>query len=94
MFVKYFIFFYLTFSKIACNINYMRKKKFNKSEWYFGNKLFTVNNFEYDKSKFILSIGPDVYLFAKEICKYNLNQPKKLESFLRKCFRAYWEEQN
>jgi hypothetical protein len=68
------------------------KTKFTKS-WNMD-KLFTVNNFKYDKSKFILSIGPDVFEFARKKLGYNLSKPKKLESFLRKCFRSYWATKN
>ena len=69
------------------------KNKFNKSSRAYKDKLFTVNNFKYGPG-FLIKIGPDIYAFAKDKLKYDLNKPKQLESFLRKCFRAYWESKN
>jgi hypothetical protein len=64
------------------------KKTLKKN--YPQDKLFTVHNFKYDPSKVLLSIGPDVYQHAYDKLGYDLNKPKQLESFLRKCFRAYF----
>jgi hypothetical protein len=69
-----------------------KQPRFKKTHW--SDKLFTINNFKYDDGKFILSIGPDVYSFAKNTLDYDLTKPKQLESFLRKCFRAYWATKN
>ena len=71
----------------------MKKNNKFKKKWH-GDKMFVVNNFKYDAGKFLLEIGPDVFEFAREKLKYDLNKPKKLESFLRKCFRAYWATKN
>ena len=71
----------------------MKKLKFKKSSWHYQDKLFTINNFKYAPG-FLMKVGPDVYNFAKDELGYDLNKPKQLESFLRKCFRAYWEERN
>jgi hypothetical protein len=69
----------------------MRKTKFKKSRWNYTEKLFTVNNFKYSPG-FLMRVVPDVHSFAKDELGYDLNKPKQLESFLRKCFRCYWED--
>jgi len=69
----------------------MKKIKFQKTPGRYADKLFTVNNFKY-VSGFLMTVGPDVYSFAKDELGYDLNKPKQLESFLRKCFRCYWEK--
>lgn len=66
-----------------------KKLKVLKKE-YPMEKLFTVNNFKYKEGTFLLNIGPDVYRYAHAQLGYDLNKPKKLESFLRKCFRSYF----
>lgn len=71
----------------------MKKIKFTKSAYNYTEKLFTVNNFKYAPG-FLLKIGPDVYAFAKDELKLDLNKPKQLESFLRKSFRCFWEQKN
>ncbi len=70
----------------------IKKQKFKKV--FYKDKLFTVNNFKYDSSKFLLQVGPDVFDFASQKLKYDLTKPKQLESFLRKCFRSYWGLKN
>jgi len=68
----------------------MKKRKKVLKKLHPKEKLFVVNNFKYDGSKFLLSIGPDVYQHAQDKLGYDLTKPKILESFLRKCFRAYF----
>jgi hypothetical protein len=67
------------------------KTKFKKKIFGKGSKLFTINNFKYEQGKYLLDIGADVYQTAQELLGYDLTKPKKLESFLRKCFRAYYD---
>jgi len=67
------------------------KTKFKKKWNGKGTSMFVVNNFKYNSNQMLLSIGPDVWQFAKDELGYDLTKPKKLESFLRKCFRAYYD---
>jgi len=68
----------------------MKTPKFKKLN--HKSKLFTVNNFTYGQNKFLVEVGFDVREFAREELGYDLSKPKKLESFLRKCFRSYWSD--
>lgn len=54
----------------------------------YSDKLFSVSNFKYDGSKFLLHVGDDVIVHAKDSLGLDLHKPKQLESYLRKSFRA------
>lgn len=63
-----------------------RKPIFKKM--YPDEKLFTVNDFPYNNTKFLLEIGSDVQMCVKENLGLDVTKPKQLESYLRKSFRA------
>jgi hypothetical protein len=63
------------------------KKPVFKKQWP-DEKLFTVNNFPYNNTKFLLQVGSDVIRHAQDNLGLNLTKPKQLESYLRKSFRA------
>lgn len=62
----------------------MKKKAYKKQ---YTEKLFTVDDIGVNGT-FLFEVGNDVKAFAYKKFKYNLNDPKKIESFLRKCFRS------
>ena len=68
----------------------MRKTKPKFKKQCPQDKLFVINNFKYDNSKMLITVSSEVWQFANEQLGYNITKPKQMESFLRKCFRAYW----
>lgn len=74
----------------------MKKRTFKKQFNGKGSKLFSVTtNIPKLGSEFYFleCPGQDVFDLAARI-NVNINNPKGLESFLRKAFRALWEKHN